>query len=183
MENPFCLDHFQRCQTLITDIQTKPESLNEKLEFFIENQERRVKDTLATIFRLAELAQLGEIDFQSALIMFIYAVKLETSEVLKEDNNESLHEITSIAFFQRAIETSNSRFNRDILEFIYLVQSRCKFYNYEIAKSDPHPSINYEKLSASSSPSYNFYGPVANVANTVYGNQINNQQTEINKQE
>lgn len=65
---------------------------------------------------------------------------------------------------------------------ISAIQSRCKFYNYDIAQSIPPPPINSEKLSANGSPTYNFYGSVGNVANTVHRNQITNQQKDLKEE-
>lgn len=68
-----------------------------------------------------------------------------------------------------------------LLSTLSKIQEHCKFYNYNIAQSLPPPTINSKKLSADSSPTYNFYSSVENVANIVHGNQITNQQKDLKK--
>ncbi|MEP0877422.1 NACHT domain-containing protein [Funiculus sociatus GB2-M2] len=130
--NPFSLDHFQECQTFIGSLSTAQEGnyRDEELLLALKNKEGCVRDIFVTLLRLAEL------NLQEAIDIFVFAVKFKTSEVIQEDN-KGLYEITSVAFSQRLLETLNERFIRDIFELILYIQSRCQFYNYEIAQSPP----------------------------------------------
>ncbi len=70
----------------------------------------------------------------------------------------------------------------DSLRAISKIQEQYEFYNYDIAQPPPPPPIDSGKLSANGSVIYNI-ASVGNVAHTVYGNQITNQQKDLNEQE
>ncbi len=131
--NPYSLEHFQECQLFIESLSTAQEGnyRDEELLLALKDKERHVRDIFVTLVRLAEL------NLQEAIDILVFAVKYKTSEVLQEEDNKGLYEITFVAFSKRVIETLNQRFIRDIFELILSIQSRCQFYNYEIAHSPP----------------------------------------------
>jgi hypothetical protein len=131
--NPYSLEHFQECQLFIESLSTAQEGnyRDEELLLALKDKERHVRDIFVTLVRLAEL------NLQEAIDILVFAVKYKTSEVLQEEDNKGLYEITSVAFSKRVIETLSQRFIRDIFELILSIQSRCQFYNYDIAQLPP----------------------------------------------
>jgi NACHT domain len=134
--HPFSTEHVRECLGFLERMKEETENNREKkLAAFIE-KDKKIKNTLATIFKLSELHTSKKIDFQDAILIFIVAINSKISDIFRQDN-KYLNEITSIEFFKRLIETGDEKFIRDLSEIIFSVQSRCGFYNYDIAQSTP----------------------------------------------
>jgi len=156
--NPFSLDHFQEYQLFIKSLRAAQKINYEELLLALKDKDSCVRDIFVTFDRLAEL------NLQEARDILVFAVKYKSSELLQEEDNKGLYEITSVAFSQRVIESLNQRFIRDIFELILSIQSRCQFYNYNIH----HYSFDENKtyigsLDASDASTENYYEDILSI--------------------
>jgi hypothetical protein len=134
--HPFSTEYVRKCLEFFERTKEETENNREKkLAIFIE-EDNEIKNTLAIIFKLSELYTLKKIEFKNAILLFIFAINSKVLDIFQQDN-KYLDEITSIEFSKRLIETGNEKFIRDLLEIIFSIQSRCGFYNYDIAQSTP----------------------------------------------
>ncbi|MGB0564503.1 MAG: hypothetical protein ACPGVO_22295, partial [Spirulinaceae cyanobacterium] len=153
-----------------------PESMNDfyKSAFeYIENKNRHQKNIFATLIRLIEIDFEKSIAFSVSSPLLFLAILSPPGKFLELANNDALLEITSHGFIESLLERSweNWRFIRDMFEIIETIQSRYRFYNYEIsqlplpADQPPAPQIvQYDQ--------YDLRGAqIGNLANTVHGNQ------------
>jgi NACHT domain len=136
--NPYSVKNLKIAAEVVDDLRTSRDhsQFDEKLSLFLAKCSRSDQAMLAALIRFSELCSVKHIDFFSVLAMLNICVRDNLSIVLQEEC-KSLLESTSIAFFERLLETQNFRFIRDVVNLVDSIQSTCKYYNYEIFQSPP----------------------------------------------
>ncbi|MEO0377891.1 MAG: hypothetical protein AAF329_25505, partial [Cyanobacteria bacterium P01_A01_bin.17] len=100
----------------------------------IKDMERRQRDVVATLIRLLEIDVNESIDFSISSMVFYFAILAQGDKFLELEDNNGLHELTSQVFIENLFSKSlnNRRFIKYAFELIEDVQSRYRFYNYEV---------------------------------------------------
>jgi NACHT domain len=135
-KNPFLISDFHEALEFIEYLKQNSENkaivvIENEIINFIQSRERNVRDVFATLVRLSQSKF-----YSSMIIVFGLAIKIEISEIFR-NNDFCLREITSTEFCRRIIEIADDKFSRDIFDLIENIQSRCGFYNYDVAQSTP----------------------------------------------